>query len=121
MGIIGEAIKNRVNHYDKYGQNQEKVGQVLDIDKANNLCTVSIINRDGVLETVYDVPVKKNHPSLTQWRPYIGELVEIAEVNKRLMIVDRFNENITSDNRKIEDDNYSSAINCSAGGYAGMM
>lgn len=119
MGIIGEAIKTRVNHYDKYGQSQEKVGQVLDIDKSNNLCTVSIINRDGILETVYDVPVKKNHPSLTQWRPYVGELVEIQEINKRLMIVDRFSENTTSDNRNIEDDNYSSATNGVSGGYVG--
>lgn len=116
MGIIGNAIKNSVNNYDKYGQGQEKVGQVLDIDKSTNLCTVSIINRDGILETVYEVPVKKNHPSLTQWRPYVGELVEIAEVNKRLTIVDGYTENPNSDNRKIEDDNYSSTMNGTYGG-----
>ena len=33
------------------------------------------------------------------------------------MIVDRFSENTTSDNRKIEDDNYSSTINGIPGGH----
>lgn len=117
MGIIGSAIKNSVNKYDKYNNGQERVGQVLDIDKSTNTCTVSIINRDGIAETVYDVPVKKNHPALSQWRPAIGDLVEITEVNKRLTIMDRFSENTTSDNRKIEDDNYSGWFNGIFGGF----
>ncbi len=120
MGIIGEAIKNKVNHYDKYNQKQEKVAQVLDIDTANNVCTISIINRDGIAEIVNEVPVKKSPEGLFQWRPASGELVQVEEINKRLMIVDKFYENVSSDNRNIQDDNYSSFINGNAGGYSGM-
>lgn len=120
MGIIGSAIKNAVNKTDKYNQGQEKIAQVLDIDKSTNLCTVSIVNRDGTAETVYGVPVKKGHPGLTQWRPAAGELVEVEEKNKQLMIVAKFNENITSDNRKVEDDNYTSIFNGIFGGFTGL-
>lgn len=120
MGIIGYAIKNAINKTDKYVQGQEKIAQVLDIDKSTNLCTVSIINRDGAAETVYEVPVKKGYPGLTQWRPAAGDLVEVEEKNKQLMIVAKFNENVISDNRKIEDDNYTSIFNGIFGGFTGL-
>lgn len=121
MGIIGNAIKNNIGSYDKYKQDQEKVAQVLDIDKAKNICTISIINRDGIPETVYEVPIKKSYEGIVQWRPAAGEFVEVTEINKRLTIVDKFENNTKSDNREIQNDLFSSLLNGNIGGYSGMM
>lgn len=121
MGILKDRIKSDIilNH-EKGNVNQEKVAQIIDIDKGKNICTIYLIKRDGTPSLESNVMVKRSEEGLIQWSPEPGELVQVTEINNRYMITGKYKLNPTSDNNIIKDDIYSSGINGILSGWLGL-
>ena len=120
-GMLSKAIKaNIVSKNTKYKNDQEKIGEVISIDPASNSCTVSLITRDGITETVYNVKVQSTDVSLGEkWFPEKGDFVKLTEKFKRHVIIGKFD---FSEAASIEDqttDDIYADITGSGGGFIG--
>ncbi len=87
MAILKNAIKNNVmSGQNKYKNDDEKVGQVIEVNEPENRCTVFLINREGVQTVEYNVLVKCDK------FPNPGDFVEVKEQFKKFTVVGIYNE-----------------------------
>ena len=121
-GILSKAIRaNIITKAVKYKNFQEKIGEVIDIDKTAKSCTVSLITRDGIGQVVYDVKVQSTEASLgSDWFPEQGDYVKLTENFKRYVIVGKFDigQASAATENSTYDDIYAD-ITGSGGGYVG--
>ena len=86
-GEMKKSIKsNIINPSIKYKNEQEKVGEVLEINEDAGTCTVSLVTRDGIKNVIYNVAVLHNEEGIIPWQPEAGDLVRLKEQYKRFVI-----------------------------------
>lgn len=109
---------NIISPYNKYNLSQEKLGEVLSVNKKKKTCTVSYRNIDGIKVITDNVPVKSYLAYKAGGFPKKGDYVEIQEVGKTIRITNVLDKNLaTGENQKTEDE-YS--YSCDIGGYLGI-
>ena len=93
-GEIKKSIRsNIVNTSVKYKNEQEKVGEVLEVNEDTGTCTVSLVTRDGIKNVIYNVAVLHNEEGIIPWQPEAGDLVRLKEQYKRFVITGKFDLN----------------------------
>ena len=93
-GEMKKGIKsNLINPSIKYKNEQEKVGEVLEINEDAGTCTVSLVTRDGIKNVIYNVAVLCNEEGIIPWQPEAGDLVRLKEQYKRFVITGKFDLN----------------------------
>lgn len=104
MSSFTDAIRGKViSGNNKYTNPQEKVATVIEANKDDNRCIISTINRDGIVQVYYNIPVLYTTSDKTSvsWYPVPGEQVFVTEKNKGYTItgpyVDRPNITTTYD------------------------
>lgn len=111
MAFLKKAIKDNVmTGQNKYMNDDEKIGLVIETNEPENRCTIFIITREGVSSAEYNVPVKCDK------FPDIGDYVEVTEQFKKFTIVGIYD--TTDLNTNLDGDiycMYGGAIN----GYVG--
>lgn len=93
MGNLSDAIKGKViAGNNKYVNQQEKRATVIATNKTSNRCVISTINRDGIVQVYYNVPVLYTATDKTNvsWFPENGEEVMVLEKNKGYVITGPF-------------------------------
>ena len=76
MSSLTDAIRGKVvAGNNKYTNQQEKRATVIETNKADNRCVISTINRDGIVQVYYNVPVLYTTTDKTNvsWFPKNGE------------------------------------------------
>lgn len=89
MNNLTSAIKGKITAgNNKYVNRQEKRATVLMGNKADNRCAISLVNRDGIVQVFYNVPVLYTAVDTTNvsWFPANGEEVLVVENNKDYVI-----------------------------------
>lgn len=87
MAILKNTIKNNVmSAQNKYMNDGEKVGQVIETNEPENRCTIFLVNREGVTTVEYNVIVKCDK------FPKPGDFVEVIEQFKKFTVVGIYNE-----------------------------
>lgn len=107
MNNFTDAIRGKViAGNNKYTSRQEKGATVIETNKAENKCVISAINRDGIVQVYYNVPVLYTaiDASMASWFPKNGERVMVVEKNKNYVITGPF---IEKPNISTEFDYYS--------------
>ena len=93
-GEIKKSIRsNIVNTSVKYKNEQEKIGEVLEVNEDAGTCTVSLVTRDGIKNVIYNVAVLHNEEGIIPWQPEAGDLVRLKEQYKRFVITGKFDLN----------------------------
>ena len=93
-GEIKKSIRsNIINTSVKYKNEQEKVGEVLEVNEDAGTCTVSLVTRDGIKNVIYNVTVLHNEEGIIPWQPEAGDLVRLKEQYKRFVISGKFDLN----------------------------
>ena len=95
MSSLTDAIRGKVvAGNNKYTNQQEKRATVIETNKADNRCVISTINRDGIVQVYYNVPVLYTTTDKTNvsWFPKNGEEVMVTEKNKGYTIIGPFSE-----------------------------
>lgn len=111
MNNFTSAIKGKViAGNNKYTSRQEKSAIVIEGNKSNNRCVISSVNRDGIVQVYYNVPVLYTaiDASMASWFPENGEQVMVVEKNKNYVITGPF---IERPNVSTEYDYYTSGTN----------
>jgi hypothetical protein len=120
-GELKKSIKsNIVNQSIKYKNEQEKVGEVLEINEDAGTCTVSLITRDGVKNVIYNVSVAHNAEGVIPWQPEAGDLVCLKEQYKRFIITGKFDmDNLNQTSLSLYSDIYADVTGggCGYSGY----
>lgn len=109
---------NIVAPYNKYSISQEKLGEILDVNKNKKTCTVSYKNVDGIKVIASDVPVKSYLSSVIGGFPKKGDYVEIQENGKSVRIVSVIESNLIVESEQTTGDIYSNGA--SYGGNLGI-
>lgn len=119
-GALGKAIKaNILTGTIKYKNNQEKIGEVLAINKDANTCTVNVITRDGIQEVMYNVRVNFNDDGFIPWFPKVGDYVKINEQSKRFSITGKIDLSSMNETKlKLYNDIYPD-VTGGGGGFVG--
>lgn len=118
MSNFKNNLKNNViSPYNKYNLSQEKLGEVIDINKKTKTCKVTYRNVDGIKIVKDNVPVK-NEKGLFKGFPKKGDKVELQEVGRSVRILSVVDDNLISSNEAKIDDVYSSYSDF--GGYIGI-
>ncbi len=87
MAGLKKTIKdNIISKSTKYNNNQEKIGKVIGVNEDANTCTVTVVTRDGIPETMYNVRVIMDHKGIIPLFPEVSEFVRLTEQNKRFVI-----------------------------------
>lgn len=103
MAILKNTIKNNVmSGQNKYKNDDEKIGHVIEVNEPENRCTIFLINREGVQTVEYNVLVKCDK------FPKPGDLVEVREQFKKFTVVGIYDSNLNT--------NLSGDIYCMYGG-----
>lgn len=93
-GELKKVIKsNIINQSTKYKNEQEKVGEVIEINEDTGTCTVSLITRDGIRNVIYNVNIQYNEEGVIPWSPEPGDIVKLKEQYKRFVITGKFDLN----------------------------
>lgn len=112
MGLLKETIKNNmITGENKYKYDEDKRGQVIETNEAENRCTVSVITRDGIASIEHNVYVKCDK------FPDVGDYVELKEQFKKFTIVGIVND--TDLNTELDGDIYSGIYGGSTNGFVG--
>ena len=93
MSSFTDAIKGKViAGNNKYTNSQEKRATVLEANEEDNRCVISTINRDGIVQVYYNIPVLYTTTDKTNvsWFPKAGEQVMVTEKNKGYVITGTF-------------------------------
>ena len=93
MNNFTDAIRGKVvAGNNKYTSRQEKGATVIEANVAENKCVISAINRDGIVQVYYNVPVLYTTTDKTNvsWFPKDGEQVMVTEKNKGYTITGPF-------------------------------
>lgn len=119
-GEMKKSIKsNIINPSIKYKNEQEKVGEVLEINEDAGTCTVSLVTRDGIKNVIYNVAVLHNEEGIIPWQPEAGDLVRLKEQYKRFVITGKFDMNTLNQSAlSLYDDIYAD-ITGGGCGYSG--
>lgn len=118
MSSFKNNLKNNVlSPYNKYNLSQEKLGEVIDINKSTKTCTVTYRNIDGIKVVKSNVPVK-NEKGLFKGFPKKGDTVEIQEVGRSVRILSVVDDNYLTGDQQEVDEVYSSMSDF--GGYLGV-
>lgn len=89
MNNLTGAIKGKITAgNNKYTNQQEKKGIVIEGNKADNRCVISVLTRDGTTQVFYNVPVLyiPTDKSMISWFPENGEEVLVTEKIKSYVI-----------------------------------
>lgn len=89
MSNLSDSIRGKlVAGNNKYTNTQDKRATVIQGNKADNRCIISTINRDGIIQVFYNVPVLYTSSDATNvsWFPEDGEEVLINEKIKGYVI-----------------------------------
>ena len=76
MSNLTDTIRGKViAGNNKYTNQQEKRATVIEANKEDNRCVISTINRDGIVQVYYNVPVLYTTTDKTNvsWFPKDGE------------------------------------------------
>lgn len=90
MSNLTSAIRGKITAgNNKYTNDQEKRAIVLETNKEDNRCVITVLTRDGIMQTFYNVPVLYSAIDLTvaSWFPTEGDEVLIKERNKSYVII----------------------------------
>lgn len=119
-GMLSKAIKaNILTGTIKYKNNQEKIGEVLAINKDANTCTVNVITRDGIQEVIYNVRVNFNDDGFIPWFPKVGDFVKVNEQSKRFSITGKIDLSLMNETKvKLYSDVYPD-VTGGGGGFVG--
>lgn len=118
MSSFKKNLKNNViSPYNKYNLSQEKLGEVIEIDKNTKTCTVSYRNIDGIKVVQSNVPVK-NEKGLFKGFPKAGDIVELQEVGRSVRILSVVNDNYVTGDKQKTSEIYSGFSDF--GGYVGV-
>lgn len=118
MSSFKNNLKNNViSPYNKYNLSQEKLGEVIEVNKDTKTCTVAYRNIDGVRVIKNNVPVK-NEKGLFKGFPKKGDYVELQEVGRSVRILSVVGDNYVSSDDASTDDVYSSYVDYC--GYIGI-
>lgn len=113
MALLKDTIKNNIiSNQNKYMNDDERVGHVIEANEAENRCTVYLITRDGITSVEYNVTVKCDK------FPKPGDMVEVKEQFKKFTVVGIYNQ-IDFNDTNLEGDiycMYGGAVN----GYVGI-
>lgn len=109
---------NVVAPYNKYNLSQEKLAEVLDVNKKKKTCTVTYRNIDGIKIVADNVPVKGYLSSKAGSFPKKGDYVEIQEVGKTVRILSVIDKNLLTGEDQSTGDTYSNSTDI--GGYLGI-
>lgn len=93
MSNLTDTIRGKViAGNNKYTNQQEKRATVIEANKEDNRCVISTINRDGIVQVYYNVPVLYTTTDKTNvsWFPKDGEQVMVTEKNKGYTITGPF-------------------------------
>lgn len=103
MAILKNTIKNNVmSGQNKYKNDDEKIGHVIEVNEPENRCTIFLVNREGVQTVEYNVLVKCDK------FPKPGDLVEVREQFKKFTVVGIYDSSLNT--------NLSGDIYCMYGG-----
>ena len=119
-GPLGKAIKNNlITAAFKYKGNEEKIGEVISVNKDTNMYTVNVINRDGINEVIDNVKLQMDNNGIIPNNPNPGDYVRMMEQNKRFVIVSKINlEALTEADLQYYNDYYAD-LTGGGGGYIG--
>ncbi len=119
-GMLSKAIKaNIITGTTKYKNNQEKIGEVLAINKDANTCTVNVITRDGIQEVIYNVRVNFNDDGFIPWFPKVGDFVKVSEQSKRFSITGKIDLSLMNETKlRLYNDIYPD-VTGGGGGFVG--
>ena len=108
MGMLSKAIKSDVlTGNTKYKNSQEKIGEVIEVNKDAGTCTVSLTTRDGINSVIHNVRVQYDEKGNIPWEPKQGEFVRVAEHYKRFTILGKVDLNTLNQAKKsLYEDNY---------------
>lgn len=109
---------NVVAPYNKYNLSQEKLAEVIEVNKKKKTCTVSYRNIDGIKVISDNVPVKGYLSSKAGGFPKKGDYVEIQEVGKTVRILSVIDKNLITGKDQKTGDTYSNS--CDTGGFLGI-
>lgn len=113
MAVLKTAIKDNIMSVEsKYKYDGEKIGQVIEVNKATKTCTIYVVTRDGISSVEYNVLVK------CEKLPKVGDLVEINEQFKKFTITGIFNQE--EYNTILESDIYTNEYSGAINGYVGI-
>ena len=86
-GQLSKAIKSNImNQSVKYKNNQEKIGEVIEVNKDAGTCTVSLNTRDGLNSIAHNVQLQSSNDGTISWFPELGDYVKVDEKYKRFII-----------------------------------
>ena len=112
MALLKDTIKNNLmTSESKYKYDGEKVGQVIDVNESEKLCTIFIVTRDGVSSVEYNVPVLEGKT------PKIGDLVRVNEQFKKFTIVGKYDK--ADYDTILQGDIYSAVYGGAVNGFVG--
>ncbi len=112
MASLKKTIKDNLMTGDnKYKNDGEKVGQVIDVNECEKYCTIFIVTRDGISSVEYNVPVIEGKV------PKIGDLVKVNEQYKKFSIVGIYNK--ADYDTVLQNDIYSAVYGGAVNGFVG--
>ena len=112
MALLRDTIKNNLMTGDnKYKNDGEKVGQVIEVNEVEKICTIFIITRDGISSVEYNVPVIEGKV------PKIGDLGRVNEQFKKFTIVGKYDK--ADYDTVLQNDIYSAVYGGAVNGFVG--
>lgn len=104
MSNLRKSIKdNVIAPYNKYNLSQEKLGEVIEVNKKNSTCKVTYRNVDGIKIIKDNVPIRKDK-GFFKGLPKKGDYVEIQEVGRNIRIMSIVDtSSITNSNTETKD------------------
>lgn len=103
---LKNSIKNNViAPYNRYNSNlNNKVGEVLAIDKKANTCTVSYKNSNGIMTVDEKVQYKQSSSTgFLDYKPKKGDYVELEEEGNVVRIIGVYKKKIVEEMKKNND------------------
>lgn len=86
-GKLSTAIKSNIlNQSVKYKNNQEKIGEIIEVNKDAGTCTVSLNTRDGLNSIAHNVLLQTSDDGSISWCPEPGDFVKVDEKYKRFIV-----------------------------------
>lgn len=113
MAVLKTAIKDNIMSVEsKYKYDGEKIGQIIEVNKAEKTCTMYVVTRDGISSVEYNVMIK------CEKLPKVGDLVEVSEQFKKFTVIGIFNQE--EYNTILEGDIYTNQYSGAINGYVGI-
>jgi hypothetical protein len=118
-GLIKKTIKdNIITQSTKFKNDQEKIGEVISINKDDSTCVVSVVTRDGLPSIIKNVRVQINNEGLIPWFPKTGDYVRVSEQYRRYTIIGKIDISTYSDANVLNYYDIYSDDTGSGGGFA---